>query len=200
VLRAVLRRDGVRLPSGGTATFGPRVQTRPRSATQERLVAPLVALLGPLNRQLAALEAQLARGVATTAAARRRCTVPGVGPVTAAAVVATRDDVRRFASAGQVAAYVGLVPRARSSGEQHRRGPLTKAGNSRVRWLVQAAWASWRSRATARTALRQWVERLAARRGKLRAVVALARRLTRILYALWRDASVYEPARVGAAT
>jgi transposase len=182
------------------ALVGPRVQTRPRSATQERLVAPLVALLGPLNRQLAALEAQLARGVATTAAARRRCTVPGVGPVTAAAVVATRDDVRRFASAGQVAAYVGLVPRARSSGEQHRRGPLTKAGNSRVRWLVQAAWASWRSRATARTALRQWVERLAARRGKLRAVVALARRLTRILYALWRDASVYEPARVGAAT
>jgi transposase len=159
----------------------------------------LVALLGPLNRQLAALEAQLARGVATNAAARRLCTVPGVGPVTAAAVVATLDDVRRFASAGQVAAYVGLVPRERSSGEQQRRGPLTKAGNSRVRWLlVQAAWAYWRSRATARTALRLWVERLAERRGKLRAVVALARRLTRILYALWRDGSVYAPARVGA--
>ena len=70
-----------------------------------------------------------------------------------------------------------------------------------MRWLlVQAAWASWRSRTTARTVLRQWVERLAARRGKLRAVVALARRLPRILYALGRDASVYEPARVGAAT
>jgi transposase len=131
---------------------------------------------------------------------RRLCTVPGVGPVTAAAVVATLDDVSRFASAGQVAAYVGLVPRERSSGEQQRRGPLTKAGNSRVRWLlVQAAWAYWRSRATVRTALRRWVERLAERRGKLRAVVALARRLTRILYALWRDASIYEPARVGAA-
>jgi len=108
--------------------------------------------------------------------------------------------VSRFASAGQVAAYVGLVPREWSSGEQHRRGPLTKAGNSRVRWLlVQAAWAYWRSRATVRTALRRWVERLAERRGKLRAVVALARRLTRILYALWRDASVYEPVHVGAA-
>jgi transposase len=65
-----------------------------------------------------------------------QCTVPGVGPVTAAAVVATLDDVGRFASAGQVAAYVGLVPRERSSGEQQRRGPLTKAGNSRVRWLL----------------------------------------------------------------
>jgi transposase len=120
--------------------------------------------------------------------------------VTAAAVVATLDEVGRFASAGQVAAYVGLVPRERGSGEQQRRGSLTKTGNSRVRWLlVQAAWAYWRSRATVRTALRLWVERLAERHGTLRAVVALARRLTRILFALWRDARVYEPTRVGAA-
>jgi hypothetical protein len=141
VIRAVLRRDGVRVPSGGAATFGPRVQALALSAPQHRLVAPLLALLRPLNQQLAILEAQLARGVAVHAAARRLCTVPGVGPVTAAAVVATLDDVGRFASAGQVAAYLGLVPRERSSGEQQRRGPLTKAGNNRVRWLlVQAAW------------------------------------------------------------
>jgi len=114
--------------------------------------------------------------------------------VTAAAVVATLDDVGRFASAGQVAAYIGLVPRERSSGERQRRGPLTKAGNRRVRWLlVQAAWAYWRSRATAGTVLRAWVERLAGRRGRLRAVVALARRLARILYAVWRDGTVYKP-------
>jgi transposase len=55
---------------------------------------------GPLNQQ-AVLEAQLARGVAGHAAGRRLCTVPGVGPVTAAAVVATLDDVGRFASAGR---------------------------------------------------------------------------------------------------
>src|SRR5262249_28013112 len=103
------RRDGVRVPSGGAATFGPRVQALALSAPQHRLVAPLLALLRPLNPQLAILEAQLARGVAGHAAARRLCTVPGVGPgtggagvgrVTAAAVVATLDDVGRFASAG----------------------------------------------------------------------------------------------------
>src|SRR5215469_17159442 len=48
VLRAVLRRDGMRVPSGGAATFGPRVQALPLSATQARLVAPLVVLLKPL--------------------------------------------------------------------------------------------------------------------------------------------------------
>lgn len=133
----------------------------------------MVALLRPLNQQLAVLEAQLARGVAGNVAVRRLCTVPGVGPVTAAAVVATLDNVQRFASAGQVAAYIGLVPRERSSGEQQRRGPLTKAGNRRVRWLlVQAAWAYWRSRATAGTALRAWVERLAGGAGGRRAGAA----------------------------
>src|SRR5262245_13394712 len=169
VIRAVLRRDGVRVPSGGAATFGGRAQALALSAPQQGPVAPLLALLRPLNQQLAALETQLARGVAMHAAARRLCTVPGVGPVTAAAVVATLDDVGRFASAGQVAAYLGLVPPERSSDEQQRRGPLTKAGNRRVRWLlVQAAWAYWRSRATAGTVLRAWVERLAGRRGRLR--------------------------------
>jgi transposase len=79
-------------------------------------------------------------------------------------------------------------------GEQQRRGPLTKAGNNRVRWLlVQAAWTYWRSRATAGTVLRAWVERLVGRRGRLRAVVALARRLAHILYAVWRDGTVYQP-------
>lgn len=99
-----------------------------------------------------------------------------------------------------MAAYVGLVPREWSSGEQQRRGPLTKAAIAACGGCSsRPPWAYWRSLATVRTALRRWVERLAERRGKLRAVVALARRLTRILYALWRDASVYEPARIGAA-
>jgi transposase len=101
-VRAVLRRDGV------------RVQALALSAPQQRLVATLLALLRSLNQQLAILEAQLARGVAVHAAARRLCTVQGVGPATEAAAVATLDEVGRFASAGKVAAYVGLVPRERS--------------------------------------------------------------------------------------
>jgi transposase len=124
VLRAVLRRDGIRVPSGGAATFGQRVQTLPLSATQARLVAPLVALLKPLNRQLAALEAQLARGVAANAAARRLCTVPGVGPVTAAAVVATLDDVSRFASAGQA----DRAPSGRPDAQPNSNRPPSAAG------------------------------------------------------------------------
>ena len=124
--------------------------------------------------------------------------MPGVGPVTAVAFRATLDDIARFARPGQVAAYLGLVPREHSSGERQRRGAITKAGNTRVRWLlVQAAWGLWRDRHAAALPLRTWAQRLAARRGKGIAVVALARRLAGILFALWRDGTTFDPLRRG---
>jgi transposase len=108
------------------------------------------------------------------------------------------DDVARFSSAGQVSAAIGLVPREDSSAERRHRGHITKAGPRELRsLLVQAAWACWRS--TASASLRVWVERLAGRRGKRIAVVALARRLSRILFALWRDQSVFDAATLAAA-
>jgi transposase len=118
--------------------------------------------------------------------------------VTAVAFRATLDDVTRFARAGQVAAYLGLVPQEHSSGERQRRGAITQAGNTRLRWLlVQAAWGIWRDRHAASVPLRAWAQRLAARRRKTIAVVALARRLASILFALWRDGTTFDPARLG---
>ena len=66
-------------------------------------------------------------------------TMPQIGPVTAVAFVATLDDVERFRGAHQVEAYLGLVPREWSSSEVQRRGPITKAGHGRMRWLLGAA-------------------------------------------------------------
>lgn len=118
---------------------------------------------------------------------------PGIGPVTALAYVASLDDVTRFASAHQVAAYLGLVPSEHSSGERQHRGRITKRGNPRVRWLlVEAGWRILRSRDPEAAALRAWAERIATRRGKRIAVVALARRLAGILFAMWRDRSAYQ--------
>jgi transposase len=90
------------------------------------------------------------------------------------------------------------VPREHSSGERQRRGAITKAGNTRMRWLlVQAAWGLWRDRHAASLPLRTWAQRVAARRGKGIAVVALARRLAGILFALWRDGTTFDPLRLG---
>src|SRR5262249_47188376 len=60
--------------------------------------------------------------------------VPGVGPVPAAPFLAARDEAPRFRHAHQLEASLGLGPREYSSGENQRRGPLTKAGHSRTRW------------------------------------------------------------------
>ena len=124
---------------------------------------------------------------------RRLRTVPSVGPVTAAAFVATIDDAQRFHHAHEVEAYLGLVPREFSSGDSQRRGSITKAGPGRARWLIiQAAVSILRRRPPEAEALWTWALRIAARRGKHVAVVALARRLAGILYALLRDGSVFQ--------
>jgi len=129
---------------------------------------------------------------------QRLQTVPGVGPVVALTFRAYVDDVARFPSASHVSAAMGLVPREDSSAERRHRGHITKAGPSEVRsLLVQAAWACWRSKGSG--SLHAWVERVAARRGRRIAVVALARRLSRILYAIWRDLSVFAAATLAAA-
>ncbi|MGH7471502.1 MAG: transposase [Longimicrobiales bacterium] len=91
------------------------------------------------------------------------------------------------ANAHHFEAFLGLVPSEHSSGEKRRLGSITKAGNLRVRYLqVEAAWRIL-SRKLESAALRDWAQRIAERRGRRIAVVALARRLAGVLYALWRD-------------
>jgi transposase len=93
-----------------------------------------------------------------------------------------------------VEAYVGLVPSEMSSGEKQRKGRITKTGNARVRWLlVQAALSMLRLRLPQTAHLRTWAERIASRRGKKTAVVALARRLAGILFAMMRKGTPYTP-------
>src|SRR4029077_10512983 len=110
------------------------------------------------------------------------------------------DNVHRFdgrRGAGQVASYWGLVPREYSSGEQQQRGRVMRSAHPYVQaLLVQAAWRVCRSTDPRVAALRTWAQTIAARRGKKIAMVALARRLARILYAMWRDEIDYQPTRI----
>jgi transposase len=194
VVRSLLRREGLRVRSGEASTFDRRVRELDVPEPLALAVEPLLAVLEPVNAQIAGADRALGRRVREDPDLRRLTTVPGVGPVTATMFKATVDDVRRFRSAQQVAAYLGLVPRERSSGEHQQRGRITKAGNARARsLLIEAAWLILRGKRADTSALRAWAERIAARRGKRIAAVALARRLARILYAMWRDKVPYQP-------
>lgn len=197
LIRALLRRDGLRMPSGMARNFPRRLAllTVPDEVSAE--IAPLLAVMESLNQQIDAADARLAQHAAADPVVRRLETVPNIGPVTALSFVATLDRVERFHGAHEVEAYLGLVPSERSSGEQQRRGPITKRGSGRTRWLlVEAAWGMVRHAHADTADLRAWATRIAARRGRRIAAVALARRLAGILYAMWRDGTDYQPQRV----
>jgi transposase len=196
-MRTHLRAEGMAAARTDAAHFAAKVAAMELSAELEAALRPLLELLGPLNEQVKKLDRELAKLSTEDQVVKRLCTVPGVGPVTATCFVATLDEAARFSSAKQVRSYLGLVPSENSSGEQQRRGRLTKAGNRRMRYLlVEAAWACWRWKQPGTESLREWVEAIAVRRGRRIAAVALARKLAGLLYAIWRDGTEFDARRL----
>jgi transposase len=115
-------------------------------------------------------------------------TLPEVGPVTIDVVVSEVGDVRRFRSAKQVTAYAGLAPGRRESAGKSKDLGITKEGSRRLRWaLVEAAWRIVRRSPRWQTMYQQ----LGRRRGKKKAVVAIARRLLTVMVALLRSGQPY---------
>jgi transposase len=164
------------------------------------LVAPLMAILESLEKQLGIVEEKLVELCVQEPQVARLMTAPGVGLIVAAAYVSVIDEARRFRRAHEVESYLGLVPREDSSGDRRRLGSISKAGNCYLRSvLVQGAWCVLRMRSEEDPLVR-WGHQLAARRGQKVAAVALARRLAGILWAMWRNGTVYDPALVGYAS
>jgi transposase len=192
LIKAAVRREGLRLSQGEPEHTASKVRAiELREEVLEEL-APILELLFALNREICSADERIKELGRKDPVVRRLMTAPGVGPVTALAFVAALDEVTRFRGAHQVEAYLGLVPSEYSSGERQHRGRITKRGNARMRsLLVEAGWRILRSRRSECTALRAWAMQIAARRGKRIAVVALARRLSGILYAMWRDGNEY---------
>jgi transposase len=191
--RGVARESGVKLPNCDSANFSTHVRKRMATEPQLQVVEPLLMTLDVLTAQLANVETELARLLAVEPIIQKLSTVPGVGPIVAAVFVSVVDDAKRFHRAHQLESYLGLVPGENSSGGKRRIGAITKKGNPYLRsMLVQASWSLARS-ASPDDPLRVWCEAVAERRGKRVAVVALARKLAGVLWALWRNDTVYDP-------
>jgi transposase len=190
-----------RIRSGAPVSFPDRV--RSHASTLAADLPPHVArnleVIELVNQQIRAADAQLREVVKADPTCRNVMTIPGVGPITAARFRAAIDDVSRFQSAHAVQSYLGLVPGEHSSSERQRRTGLTKAGPAAVRrMLIGGAWAAFRTRPN--EPMVQWARTIADRRGKYIAIVALARKLAGIMFALWRDGVTYRPARSATVT
>ena len=185
-----------RVRSGGTKSFPERARAhaRMREQTVPEHIERELKVLDLVNEQIADADRQVKQIAREHELCRRLMTVPGVGPVTAIRFVAALDERERFANAHAVQSYFGLTPGEHSSSERQRRTGITKAGSRHVRWvLVQAAWCMLRTRPT--DAMVLWALAVAHRRGRFVAVVALARKLAGVLYAMWRDGTTYDPQR-----
>jgi transposase len=195
-VRGWLRSRGRRIERGGRASFRRRVEAA-WDGPVPSYVDRQLQILDVLNVHIGEADAEVKSWAEADETCSRLMTVPGVGPLTSLRFVAALDDVKRFESAHQVESYLGLVPGENSSSERQQRLSITKAGPRALRWvLVQAAWAlHLRCRKPEAIPLQLWSHRIEQRRGKRTAIIALARKLAGILYALWRDGSVYDGSR-----
>jgi transposase len=190
--RAITRSDGLRLPSGSAETFVRRLRALALSPTMTAVLQPLQHLIETADEELTIVDRELAAIATTDPCVQRLMTMPDIGPVTALAFIAALDDRTRFGRPGQVTSYLGLVPREYSSGDRQCRGRTLRSAQPLVQsLLVQAAWRVMRSKDPRTDGLRTWATGVMRRRGRKVAAVALARRLARILFAMWRDETAY---------
>ena len=195
--RSLLRQEGIRVPSGGAPNFPKRVRALELSEELAAAVEPLLATHEQLCEQIKGVDGKVEQAIKQDERAQRLTTVPSVGAVTAVTFIALVDNIGRFSSSAKLSSYLGLVPREYSSGEKQQRGHITKAGNSRLRsLLVECAWGILRRANPQTEALSEWALRIAARRGKRIAAVALARKLAGILFAMTQHGRDYEPERL----
>jgi transposase len=195
-VRGYLRTRRMSPKSGAASTFPERVRRRlsedPKGmplAVERQLV-----VIESLNAQIAEADQELSELAEQDETCRLLMTMPGVGPLTSVLFQATIDDVSRFPNGHRMESYLGLTPGEDSSSTRKRLTSITKAGPTRLRWVLgQAAWSLWRTRPN--DPLVRWAEDVAKRRGRKVAVVALERRMAGVLRAMWRDGKPYDPTR-----
>lgn len=118
-------------------------------------------------------------------------TIPGVGPVVALAYTAPLDTPARFRNSKAVRPILGLTPVPDESGESRRIGRISCCGDGMMRTLLYEATQTLLTRVTKWSWLTAWARNVAKRRGRQKAVVALARRLAVIMHRMWRDGTKF---------
>lgn len=148
--------------------------------------------LAETEQAIAALDQKIKRWSTQSPRAQALQSIPGIGPLIAAAIAATVPDPGVFKTGRDFAAWVGLVPRQRSSGGKERLGHISKPGNPYLRkLLVLAATSHLRWKHKRDSALAKWLSELLRRRPAKLAMIALANKLARICWAIMKTGELY---------
>jgi transposase len=199
-IRGILRELGLPIPVGARHVV-PKVWALIEDA-DSTIADPLRLALAEacleirdFEKRVKAVERQLRALAAEMPVVQRLMTIPGVGLVTATALVAFVGGVLRFPTSRKFASFLGLTPKENSTGEKRRLGRISKQGDVYLRTLLihgarTVLVAAKRRKHPDR--LRSWALQVEKRRGMNKATVALANKMARIAWAVWRDDSEYE--------
>jgi transposase len=198
VIRGVLREHGYPVPAGARTVLARVIAivddpTRALPTVLRQTVASLVEEVRSLEARVAAVDRELARVARDHDVATRLQQVPGVGVVTATAMVGAVGHMHAFRRGRDFASWLGLTPRESTTGTRRYLGRISKRGDGYLRCLLThgaravllAAHRTARSSPHRLTRLQQWAVTVAARRGHNKAAIALANKLARTIWALW---------------
>ncbi len=193
-LRGLLREFGILIPVGAHHAV-PSAWAQLEDADSDipdalrPALAELCSEIRDLERRIKMIEHQFAALAVQTPAVAQLMTIPGVGLLIGTALIAFVGDIQRFPSARHFASYLGLTPRESSSGLRRRLGAISKRGDVYLRTLlIHGARSVLNAAARAKThdRLRAWALAKQAARGHNKAATALANKLARIIWAVWK--------------
>ena len=163
------------------------------------VVSELIQAIDPLEVRIDRLEKAIRSEVRSNAVAKRLMSIPGIGPITASAFVASVGDPAAFENGRHFSAWLGLVAKQNSTGGKTRLGHISKMGDRYLRkLLVLGATSRLRYAANGATPLDDWTCRLLEHKKKRLVSVALANKTARIVWAVMVSGEPYDPARAAA--
>jgi transposase len=203
-LRAILLERGITVAKGRHAlgrALGTLLGDAPSGLSQrmDALLEEMRREWAELDARIAALDREFVETARASAPARRLATIPGIGALNATALTAAVGEAEDFASARDLAAWLGLVPRQMTTGGKARLGGITKRGNTYLRTLlIHGARAALPALSRSETPLGAWLRGLGERAHPNVVVVALAAKLARIAWAVLKSGVDYNRGAVHA--
>ncbi|MCG7518957.1 IS110 family transposase [Ruegeria sp. Ofav3-42] len=188
-MRGLFRIFGLRLPSRiDQASFDERVRSIIEADPNlSHALLPLLDARAALFATYRELDRRLKQAASRDETCLRFMAIPGVGPIAALTFKAAVDGPKRFTSSRTVAAHFGLTPRRYQSGEMDNPGRISKAGDADVRSALYAAANAMMMRSVASSEIKSWGLRVMRRKGRRKAVVAVARKLAVVMHRVWAD-------------
>ena len=194
-IHGILDKHGLRFPSTPfTKKSIAWLRKQKLGVMDEAVVQGDLSILESLEEQIRLIEEKIAALAVKNPQARLLMTMPGIGYFSAMLIIAEIGDINRFSNDKKIASWAGLAPSISQSGEKTHIGRITRQGNKRVRWvMVQCA----HNARQYDPRLRNFYERYSKRKGKMKAVVAVAHEMMRICYFMLKRNEPYRGQNIG---